>query len=156
MSRLSKVPFVFIPKALPKAYASDALPQIRQRLARSRPILITWFLTSCVAGWLHDLRKRSTLELDLVDRQIRVLEGLVGDLKHGKAERDVERELVLVGLRERPAEKGFLETKEERELREAEEESQLPLLKRWFGRRLTDQVCFIVCLFFLGWLELMG
>ncbi|CDZ98710.1 hypothetical protein [Phaffia rhodozyma] len=138
MSQASKLPFIYIPRGVLPSSGSLKGPSIGQRLKQVRSILIPWLFASSIAGWSYDKRKRSTLELAKADRQIRALESLVGELKAGKDDVDVDRVLVLAGLRERKAQKDYAETMDQRIKREQQELNAKPFLQRWFGG--TDSV----------------
>ncbi|WVQ67706.1 uncharacterized protein L199_005910 [Kwoniella botswanensis] len=78
-------------------------PPIRQRLKPLIPFFIYWSIITSLAVHLLRIRISSKEELDKQKAKITVLSDLVEQLRNGKiiGEDDIQRELEMVGLRER-------------------------------------------------------
>ncbi|WWD02940.1 hypothetical protein V865_000983 [Kwoniella europaea PYCC6329] len=100
------------PASFPRTYRANSTfipfsefkpPPIRQRLKPLIPFFIYWSIITSLAVHLLRIRISSKEELDKQKAKITVLSDLVEQLRNGKiiGEDDIQRELEMVGLRER-------------------------------------------------------
>lgn len=75
----------------------------RVRLKPHLATFVPWILTACVAVAFSAVKKSIRIESEARERQTRMLASLVDDLGRGRplSDEEVERSLVLVGLRDR-------------------------------------------------------
>lgn len=109
---------------------------IRSGFRQRQPVLISWFLLSCVAGALLDARKSSLASFDDADRKIRLLQELIQDEKDGRpgSADETRKRLRTVGLGRREDRELWEKERAEKEKTEQERRSKMGFWQRHFGR----------------------
>lgn len=109
---------------------------IRSGFRQRQPVLISWFLLSCVAGALLDARKSSLASFDDADRKIRLLQELIQDEKDGLpgSPDETRKRLRAVGLGRREDRELWEKERAEKEKTEQERRSKMGFWQRHFGR----------------------
>lgn len=104
-------------------------PPIRQRLRPLLPFFIYWCIITSLTVHSLRIRIKSKEDLDKVNAKVTVLEGLIGRIRNGErvGDDEVQRELEMVGLRERR-----LTTEEEGEVSEG---GDVGWMEAIFGRK---------------------
>jgi hypothetical protein len=113
-------------------------PPIRQRLRPLLPFFIYWCIITSLTVHSLRIRIKSREDLDKVNAKVTVLEGLIGRIKNGEkvGDDEVQRELEMVGLRERR-----LTMEEEGEVSEGGDVGWMEAIFGWkSGRRVSRHV----------------
>lgn len=132
--------FFIVPTSLFTFRSPDPNQTIAAGLRRRRPVLLSWFLLSCVAGALADAKRRLAADRAAVDRKIRCLEELIAeerDVRPGAREQTRKR-LRAVGLVRREDQELWASEQGEQAKLEDARRAKLGFWKRYFGSRAAE------------------
>lgn len=133
--------FFIVPTSLFSFRSPDPNQTIAAGLRRRRPVLLSWFLLSCVAGALADAKRRLAADRTAVDRKIRCLEELIAEERAGRAgdREQTRKRLRAVGLVRREDQELWAREQAEQVRVEEARRAKLGFWKRHFGSRSADE-----------------
>jgi hypothetical protein len=110
-------------------------------LRQRRPVLLSWFLLSCVAGVLADAKRRLAADRAAVDRKIRCLEELIAEERAGRAGEleQTRKRLRAVGLVRREDQELWAREQAEQAALEKARRAKLGFWKRHFGSKTAEE-----------------
>lgn len=148
--------FFVVPTSLFAFRSPDPTRSVSAGLRRQRPVLLSWFLLSCVAGALADAKRRRRRDLAAAERKLRTLEELIGEERAGTAgdRPETRKRLRAVGVGRREDMAAWEDERRALERAEAERRAKLGFWKRYFGSttageesdvRVRSSVCLFCC-----------